>query len=665
MRKPEQLILTALTALLFLTACGSDETESGRQVRIMLTEAEGITILGENPMVLEAGSAAEFPVELDEAYKIISISDNAEYTNGMIRLEKVNYSNTISVETEKKSEYLFELVYDRNIDGISSSHSSGRYYEGTEITLTAEPSEKLYFIGYSAGGYLADGGRFLSSSQKFTFPLTETMEVYCNFSETPGQYLVYHTNGGTVSATGETELRILTSSDFYLCPNTLALQGVFERDGYVLLGYNTEADGSGEYYGAGWNVPVSGNETELWLQWAEETPADHFVYKIEKNEAVITGYSGDDSRVVIPEEIDGAKVTEIDRKAFVGCGFEELVISRHVEKIQNDAFEDCGQLHTVYLSDNITHMTDRAFSDISAIRKIYINAVQNPSFSYALMGTGAVKFERLMTVESPKIVLISGSSSLYGMNSALFMEELDNQYELINYGCHATTPSAFFMELAAAFVHEGDLVITAPEPLYEQWGDTVFNTILWQIFEGAYNAFSCVDISGYSQVFSSFSSFNRMRKNLPGADYNYHLEYYSALGDYELPRPNADANHVTFGNGVLDFSSGFLTEEHCGAYNRASDLITEKGGAVLMSFAPTNRNALSEYSKKKNYRESFVDEIREKYHTVVISDLNDYLFNGRYFYDTDLHMSNEGANLRTKQLAEDVREYLSGEGVVS
>ena len=44
--------------------------------------------------------------------------------------------------------------------------------------------------------------------------------------------------------------------------------------------------------------------------------------------------------------------------------------------------------------------------------------------------------------------------------------------------------------------NEGDILVLAPEINKFQFGYSEINTTLWQIFEGAYDAFSCVDIRG-------------------------------------------------------------------------------------------------------------------------------------------------------------------------
>ena len=46
----------------------------------------------------------------------------------------------------------------------------------------------------------------------------------------------------------------------------------------------------------------------------------------------------------------------------------------------------------------------------------------------------------------------------------------------------------------------------------------------------------------------------------------------------------------------------------------------------------------------------------------VISSVKDYVMEGRYFYDSDYHLGEGGAALRTARLIEDLKRHLGGRG---
>lgn len=64
----------------------------------------------------------------------------------------------------------------------------------------------------------------------------------------------------------------------------------------------------------------------------------------------IKKYIGSDEKVVIPDEIDGVPVTEIDTGAFVRCEtIKELIIPKSVQKIDHEAVVECVNLEAIVI----------------------------------------------------------------------------------------------------------------------------------------------------------------------------------------------------------------------------------------------------------------------------------------------------------------------------
>ena len=91
--------------------------------------------------------------------------------------------------------------------------------------------------------------------------------------------------------------------------------------------------------------------------------------------------------------------------------------------------------------------------------------------------------------------------------------------------------------------------------------------------------------------------------------------------------------------------------------NRLHELCGAKGATVVIAGAPIvcglpgfDRQEYIEFQKD-------VEELAE---CPVISDFTDYIFDKHYFYGGALHMTNEGARLRTEQLIRDLQGYLDG-----
>ena len=84
---------------------------------------------------------------------------------------------------------------------------------------------------------------------------------------------------------------------------------------------------------------------------------DNFAYEIINEEAIIRGYAGSDSKVIIPAEIKGYPVTTIGAGAFQNrTGIVEVSIPNSVTTIEDAAFYFCEDLKIINISENINNM---------------------------------------------------------------------------------------------------------------------------------------------------------------------------------------------------------------------------------------------------------------------------------------------------------------------
>ena len=76
----------------------------------------------------------------------------------------------------------------------------------------------------------------------------------------------------------------------------------------------------------------------------------------------ITGYTGSNTSITIPETINGIKVTAIANSAFRGCSaLTSIVIPDGVTKIGDSAFEECTSLTSIVIPNGVTEIGDCTF----------------------------------------------------------------------------------------------------------------------------------------------------------------------------------------------------------------------------------------------------------------------------------------------------------------
>ena len=83
----------------------------------------------------------------------------------------------------------------------------------------------------------------------------------------------------------------------------------------------------------------------------------------------LTGYTGQDTKLVIPDTLDGKKVTEIGDGCFSGNPWPERVyVPEGVVKIGDFGFECCSHLEKIYLPDSLREVGNGAFSGCGVLK---------------------------------------------------------------------------------------------------------------------------------------------------------------------------------------------------------------------------------------------------------------------------------------------------------
>lgn len=153
-------------------------------------------------------------------------------------------------------------------------------------------------------------------------------------------------------------------------------------------------------------LPVGAEEKELEYEDLNYEIADD-------GHIIITNCYQSATECTVPEEIDGAPVTEIADSAFSECYFlKKLTVPDSVKIIGRQAFSACSELKTVKLPVEIEQMGAGAFDACPVLESVTL-----PKGITELPEATFYECEGLKTVIMPEGIEIIGSESFYGCES--------------------------------------------------------------------------------------------------------------------------------------------------------------------------------------------------------------------------------------------------------
>ena len=481
----------------------------------------------------------------------------------------------------------------------------------------------------------------------------------------------------------KTHLRINTEiySDEFLLP------------GYTLAGWNTSEDMTGERIGLGSRVdipqieddhlhPDSSGSLELFADYRSWSDEELFYTEPGVNESIyITGINKDvfydDQKdrnlreLVIPEEIKGQTVVGIGEGAFKKLDVDEVVFPPSLKRVGIHAF-DGSTVKSIVFFDNIEEISDHAFLQCESLREICINAAQPPAFSGTYYDTFTDKYDRLLSLkDKKKIVLFSGSSARFGYDCEM-IDEAFGDYEVVNMGVFAYTNALPQLELIRPLMGEKDILLLSPEFDAKDRQFCTTNRLddkLYCMIESNYDLLRKLDYREYGDVLSSFLRFRTIRKGMEDKDYELSakdfdedgnpvaIPSYNEYGDYTLYRGNASDDTPIYDLPVDYVKEAFPYDSMIEPFNRECDRYKKQKVEVLFTYAPRNRDAISERSSEEKIEE--LDAyLREMLTADVISEIKTSLYPGRYLYGTDNHLSTEGVKLRTERIIKDIKRWM-------
>lgn len=286
-------------------------------------------------------------------------------------------------------------------------------------------------------------------------------------------------------------------------------------------------------------------------------------------------------------------------------------------------------------------------------------------FDEVYFGEMADKYDRLRLAGDNKIVIIGGSSVAFGVNSQMMEDYLERP--VVNFGLYGPLGTTIMMDLTKGHIHEGDIVILAPECDEQTMGMTFNGEGFWQCCDSDFTMLFKVPFSKWGEMLGSFWTyaqkkleFYRYGKAQPNDVYSH--SSFNQRGDMVFNRRDVDMDDWFDSEVLINLNTEIIEDEFIDYVNDYVRYCERRGATVYWSYPPMNILAVQQaYEERLEY----ASYLAEHLDCQVISNIDDYILWPGYFYDTNYHVNTRGVSVHTANLTQDIMNMIGkGEKVV-
>ncbi len=256
------------------------------------------------------------------------------------------------------------------------------------------------------------------------------------------------------------------------------------------------------------------------------------------------------------------------------------------------------------------------------------------------------KVDRLASIEEPKIILVGNSNVAFGFDSETIEEAYD--MPVVNMGLHGSLGNYLIEEITKGYIGEGDIVVLAHSAYTDSrlsdaellFPMMVSNEYVKTVIMENYRE----DVIKTLPTYMWGTSLMLLIGKTLYSD-EYARSSFNEYGDVSYERIGSQTNFTTA-------TSLSVTQEGIDRVNEYNAYCESVGATLVVAGYPIGDG---EYSPSAEDFEVFQETLEEGLDCQVISEFTDYLIPYEYFYNTNLHLNDEGAAMRTAQFIEDLQ----------
>ncbi len=305
-----------------------------------------------------------------------------------------------------------------------------------------------------------------------------------------------------------------------------------------------------------------------------------------------------------------------------------------------------------------------SFCVIFVVATAIVVPIIPPQYSETYQASLLDKVDRLDNTTAPKIVLVGTSQLVFGISSDILEQEFD--MPVVNMGLHGGLSDKFMWDMSLSGIYEGDIVIVSTVD-FVSWGNDIELSLI--TLENHKHLWERLDsetikklLPYYYTVYPSkavprlvFDTFIKQPLGALSADLlvpsdpAYKRNAFNDYGDNIYPRTTLDYMYT---KEFLSHGGFSLDDEYISQLDEFRKAVEDRGAELFVITSPIFEPGLV-YD---------IDTEQKKLEQNVpgfISDLSSYVYPTEYFFDTAYHLTNEGADVWTAAIANDLKRALS------
>lgn len=274
------------------------------------------------------------------------------------------------------------------------------------------------------------------------------------------------------------------------------------------------------------------------------------------------------------------------------------------------------------------------------------------------------KTNRLKSINEPKIILVGNSNVAFGFNSEIIEKEFN--MPVVNLGLHGDLNNYFHEQIAKLCINKGDIVVVCHSSFDNDYS---FNSpdLAWITLDNNKDLLPLFTFKNIIQMLPAYPTY--FRKSfymwISGKGNEDSLDCYSrnAFNKYGdvVKKPEADQMEPDeyFKSNPIE-----LPEINDICIKNLNDLYSyceDKQASLVVAGYPIAYGKYSDFTKQDF--DEFQNKLESALDCEIISDYSDYFLPYNLFYNTGLHLTNEGAKVRTEKLIDDLKKWMNKEKV--